>query len=209
MIFEKLWEKYISKIDFEKYKNELVNYKNILFEYINKRLIKFREISLNGNIIGDRAVSIKLYHELKYKNNILFEQGRDYLLYTIKDKGLNDWNYNIFSIKYNLNIDNKIADCITIVFNKNNNLDIESILNLSQKFLPHDSIAISSINKEYIKFDLNDKGEKIKYNIKYESKKLRKNTGKSEISLEIYKIVEPLLYSDEVREQFIRVKISN
>ncbi|MEJ8554694.1 hypothetical protein [Tepidibacter sp. Z1-5] len=187
----------------------MINYKNILFEYINKNLIKFREISLNGNGIGEKDISVKLYYELKYKNSVLFEQGRDYLLYTIKDKKLDNWNYNIFSVKYNLNMDNKIVDCITIVFNKNNNLNIDNILNISQKFLPKDSIVISRINKEYIKFDLNDKGEKIKYNIKYESKKVRKNTGKSNISLDIYKVVEPLLYSDEVREQFIRVKISN
>ena len=209
MIFGKKYEKYITKTNLKKYKNELAKYKNILFQNINEILIKFREISLNGNGIGEKATSIKLYHELKYKNNMLLKQGRDYLLYTIKDKGLNDWNYNIFSIKYNLNTENKIANCITIVFNKNNNLNIDNILNISQKFLPKDSIRISSINKEYTKFDLKGKGEKIKYKIKYESKKIRKNTGKSSISLEIYKVVEPLVYSEEVREQFIRVKISN
>ncbi|CAH2214734.1 hypothetical protein [Tepidibacter aestuarii] len=172
-------------------------------------MIKFKEISLNGNGLGEKDISIKLYYELKFKNNVLFEQGRDYLLYTIKDKELNNWNYNIFSIKYNLNMDDKIANCITIIFKKNNNLNIDNILNISQKFLPNDTIPTSNVNKEYIKLDLNDKGKKIKYNIKYESKKIRRNTGKSDISLDIYKVVEPLLYSDEDREQFIRVKISN
>ncbi|WP_145993135.1 hypothetical protein [Tepidibacter mesophilus] len=172
-------------------------------------MIKFTQVSLNGNGIGEKDIRIKLYYELKYKNNLLVEQGRDYLLYTIKDKELNNWNYNIFSIKYNLNMDNRMVECITIVFKKNNNLNIDNILSISQEFLPTDSNTISSINEEYINLDLSDKGEKIKYNIKYESKRVRKNTGKSKISLNIYKVVEPLLYSDEVREQFIRVKISN
>ena len=206
MIFEK---KYITKIDFKKFRSELIEYKNVLFEYINEALLKFRQNSLNGERIGENNINIKLYYELKYKNNMIFEQGRDYLLYTVKDKELEDWNYNIFSIKYNLNMENKIADCITIVFRKNNNLSMDDILKISQRFLSEDSICISTMNKEYTKLDFKDKGEKVKYNIKYESKKTRKDTGKSKISLDIYKVVEPLLYSDEVREQFIRVKISN
>ncbi|MCT4509370.1 MAG: hypothetical protein N4A48_11585 [Tepidibacter sp.] len=208
IIFDKKYKKYISKIDFKKFKAEFINYKNILIDYVNKTLIKFREITLNTNGLGVKDTSIKLYYELKFKNNLLLEQGRDYLLYTIKDKESINWNYNIFSIKYNLNIDNKMADCITIVFKKNNNLNIQDILSISQKFLPNDIILIYN-NKEYIKLDLNDKGKKIKYNIKYESKKLRKITGKSNILLEVYKVVEPLLYNDDSREQFIRVKISN
>ncbi len=187
----------------------MLNYKNILFEYINKRLIEFKKISSNGNGIGDKDISIKFYYELKYKNNVSFEQGRDYLLYTIKDKGIENWNYNIFSLKYNLNIHKKIADSITIVFKKNNNLNIDNILTIVQEFLPKDIITISNVNKEYIKLGLNDKGKKIKYNIKYESKKVKRNTGKSNISVEIYMVEEPLLYSKEVRDQFIRVKISN
>lgn len=206
MIFRK---KYITKMDFKKFRSELIEYKNVLFEYINETLLKFRQNSLNGERIGEKNINIKLYYELKYKNNMIFEQGRDYLLYTVKDKELEDWNYNIFSIKYNLNMENKIADCITIVFRKNNNLSMDDILKISQSFLPEDSICICTMNKEYTKLDFKDKGEKIKYNIKYESKKTRKDTGKSKISLDIYKVVEPLLYSDEVREQFIRVKISN
>lgn len=206
MIFGK---KHITKIDLKKFISELIEYKNILLEYINEILLKFRENSLNGELIGEKDINIKLYYELKYKNNVIFEQGRDYLLYTIKDKELEDWNYNIFSIKYKLNMENKIADCITIVFSNNNNLSMDNILKISQRFLPHDSICVSTMNKEYAKLYFNDKGEKIKYNIEYESKKIRKYTGRSKLSLEIYKVVEPLLYSDEVRERFIRVKISN
>ncbi|WP_207645978.1 hypothetical protein [Tepidibacter thalassicus] len=203
--FVKEKEVKLSKEDINEYVNTCMNYINNIKNYIKEKLIMLNKVTTNGNGLCDYEENVKRYYSL-IDNSVKSEFGYDYIVYTQNTCEYNqvNWNYNIFSIKYNLSKYKKSykkVDSIFITFHKHNTLTMKEVLRLVEEFLPKDCAQIDSI--------IENNSSKIKYTILYKSNLIKKN--KSIIKVVLLKIKEPLVHSKEdiveYKEQFVSAKI--
>jgi hypothetical protein len=205
-----------SKDDIDKYINISMKHIYKIKNYIKEKSIKVNKATVNGNGLGDYEENVKKYYSLVDKR-VKREFGYDYIIYSnsytksIGEYNKNDWNYNIFSIKYNLRKykrSYKIVDSIFITLHKYNTLNMKDVLNIVEEFLPKDHIKIDT-TKEIYEEHTENTSYKIKYTISYKSNLIKNNKGV--IKVVIFKIKAPLIHnkedSVEYKEQFISAKI--